>query len=168
MAASPKTQPASQYRDEAGTFLSIMDEMAPQIRLDYSVESLQRLDQFISEHFEPIGEKNVGETLPTGIGCYLGEVIVRNLGGYWNKEGKPEINGLGQIDAVFPIEKALRRFEGGKQEALAWYYHSLVKQAYEAGHQPPTPQHAPSVQRRSGNNAGGGLFGLLKGIFGKK
>ena len=45
--ASPHPAPQSRYQEEAGTFLSTMGEMAPQIRLDYSVESLQRLDQFI-------------------------------------------------------------------------------------------------------------------------
>lgn len=156
---SSNTDQQSRYAEEAGTFLTIMDEMAPQMGLDYSVESLQRLEQFICEHFEPPGTKPVGETLPVGIGCYLGEVIIRNLGGHWNEEGKPEINEIGPIEAIYPIEKAIKRFENGKSDSLSWYYHSVAKKAYEAGDE----QHHHSPK----NESQGGFMELLKGLFKK-
>jgi hypothetical protein len=160
--ASPETDQRPDYRQEAGTFLTIMDEMAPQLALDYSVESLQRLDQFISEHFEPPGTKPVGETLPVGIGCYVGEVIIRNLGGHWNADGKPEVNDIGPVEAIFPIDKAIKRFQNGKADSLAWYYHSIAKNAYTEGQQAPNP----SAKAEAKNS--GGLLGALKGLFGKK
>jgi len=167
--ASQQTGSQSRYQDEAGTFLTIMDEMAPQIRLDYSVESLQRLDQFITEHFDPPGSKFVAETLPVGIGCYVGEVIIRHLGGHWNKEGKAEVNAIGPVDAVFPIDKALKRFTEGREHSLAWYYHSIQKHAYEAEHgiAPKNEEAAePPVPANSAKD--GGLLGFIKGLFGGK
>jgi len=158
-AQSPSVQ-ESLYAREAGAFLSIMDEMASHIRLDYSVDSLQRLEEFICEHFEPPGVKPVAETLPNGIGCYLGEVIIRNLGGHWNEDGKPEVNDIGPLPAILPIEKAIRRFKIGRAESLAWYYHSLAKQAYEAGMPEPTPATA-----NTGSDEDGGLLTKLKGFF---
>lgn len=170
--ASPNAGSQSRYKDEAGTFLTIMDEMAPQIGLDYTVESLQRLDQFITEHFDPPGSKFVGETLPMGIGCYVGEVIIRHIGGEWNPEGKPEINGIGPIEAIFPIDKAIKRFTEGREHSLSWYYHTIQKHAYEAGIEPLAPQgyhhEAAPHPNLSRKDEGGGLLGMLKGLFGKK
>lgn len=153
--ASPQPVPKSRYQEEAGTFLSTMGEMAPQIRLDYSVESLQRLDQFISEHFDNNSAKEVGETLPLRIGSYVGEVIVRHLGGHWNEQGQPEINDVGLIDVIYPLEKAQKRFQNGKEDSLAWYYHSIAKQAYEAELKQPS---APG-------SASTGILGVLKEFF---
>jgi hypothetical protein len=131
--ASVNPEQHAPYQQEAGEFLTVMDEMAPQIGLDYSVDSLQRLDQFISEHFDPPNTKVVSEALTLRVGCYLGEVIIRHLGGEWNEDGKPEINHLGPVEAIYPIERAKQRFENGKQESLSWYYHAIAKKLYEAG-----------------------------------
>lgn len=153
--ASPQPVPKSRYQEEAGAFLSTMGEMAPQIRLDYSVESLQRLDQFISEHFDNNSSKEVGEALLLRTGSYLGEVIVRHLGGHWNEQGQPEINDVGLIDVIYPLEKAQKRFQNGKEDSLAWYYHSIAKQAYEAELKQPSGQ----------GNSSAGILGVLKDFF---
>lgn len=171
--ASVNPEQQSSFQQEAGAFLSTMDEVAPQVRLDYTVESLQRLEHFISEHFDPPGSKFVAETLLQGIGCYLGEVIIRNLGGHWNPDGKPEVNHIGPIEAIYPIEKAKLRFEKGKTESLAWAYHSIQKQAYEAGmtepqvhgHPQPTRQQILLEADQSGE---GGFMAFFKGLFGSK
>jgi hypothetical protein len=93
-----------------------------------------------------------------GIGCYLGEVIIRHLGGHWNEEGHPEINEVGAIQAIYPIEKAQQRFQNGRQDSLAWYYHSLAKRAYEAG----------LAQANSGaGQHDGGVFSFFKALFKK-
>jgi hypothetical protein len=147
----------SRYEEEAGNFLSVMGEVASELRLDYSVESLQRLDQFISENFEPAGSKTIADSLPQGIGCYLGEVIIRNLGGDWSEEEKPEVVGISTLEPIQPIDKAHRRFQNGRQDSLSWYYHALAKQAYEAD----------AVKNKNSSNDEGGLLGFLSGLFKK-
>ncbi|HEY9746717.1 MAG TPA: hypothetical protein V6C99_10925 [Oculatellaceae cyanobacterium] len=156
MTSSANVDSSSRYRDEAGQFLSVMGEVASELCLDYSKESLQRLDQFISDNFEPVGSKAIADSLLQGIGCYLGEVIIRNLGGEWDESGKPEIVGLSTLPPIQPIEKAHQRFQNGRQDSLAWYYHSLAKKAYEmeAANNPP-------------QNNEGGLFGFLSSLFKK-
>lgn len=156
--ASVHPSPHSRYQEEAGTFLSTMGEMAPQIGLDYSVESLQRLDQYISEYFDNGKAPEVGETLLLRVGSYVGEVIIRHLGGHWNDDGLPEVNEIGPIDVIYPLEKAKQRFQNGKEDSLIWYYHALAKQAYEAEQK----QAALSKQ-----GADAGLMGLFKGLFKK-
>lgn len=165
---STAEHPSMDYQHEAGAFLAIMDEMAPQVALDYSVESLQRLDSFISEHFEPAGSKFVGETLPVGIGCYVGEVIIRHLGGHWNESGKPEVNGLGPIESIYPLDKAIKRFKNGKQDSLAWYYHSIVKKAYEGGLEAKAPiRTMPSSPVTATPEPSEGFLSIFKGFFKK-
>jgi hypothetical protein len=160
-----QTGQQSQYQQEAGTFLTIIGEMAPELGLDYTVESLQRLDQFIAEHFDPPNSKHVGETLPVGIGCYVGEVIIRNLGGHWNADGQPEINDIGPVQSIFPIDKAIKRFQNGREDSLAWYYHTIAKHAYEAGMAVPQPQLTVTGGSRPGKP--GGFMGFLQGFFKK-
>lgn len=157
--ASLQPAPPSRYHDEAGTFLSTMGEMAPQVGLDYSVDSLQRLDAFISEHFDGNKAQQVSETLLLRVGSYLGEVIIRHLGGYWDESGQPEVKAVGPIPVVCPLEKARLRFENGKSDSLAWYYHALAKQAYEAESREAEPQMVAA-----GDDS---LLSLLKGMFKK-
>lgn len=154
---SVNTSSTSRYQEEAGNFLTIMGEVASELRLDYSIESLQRLDQFISENFEPAGSKTIAESLAQGIGCYLGEVLVRHLDGYWSEDGKPEVVGLGNIPPVLPIERAQMRFQNGKKDSLSWYYHAIAKQVYESD----MAENAKQPQQE------GGLFGFLSGLFKK-
>jgi hypothetical protein len=156
--ASPQPAPQSHYQEEAGAFLSTMGEMAPQVKLDYSVESLQRLDLFISEHFDGHSAQHASDTLLLRVGSYLGEVIIRHLGGFWNEAGEPEINEVGPIAVIYPLEKAQLRFQNGKADSLSWYYHSLAKQAYQ-DLKVSTPKEARSSEE--------GLLGLFKGIFKK-
>lgn len=142
----------SKYSREAGVFLNIMDEMAPQIGLDFSPDSIQRLEDFIANTFDPPGSRQVSDSLILGIGCYVGEVIIRELGGCWNEEDRPEINDIQGIEAVQPIDKVRKRFEAGPSESLGWYYHSIVRQVHEA-EQRARAQRSGLMDR---------LFGFLK------
>ncbi len=103
--------------------------MVPDLPLDYTAESIPALEQFIARQFDPPGSKYVGENLIIGVGCYVGEVIVRALGGHWNTEGKPEINGIGPIEAIFPINKAKKRFENGPADSLVHYFETVARYA---------------------------------------
>ena len=159
--SAPPGNPDVRYQQDATAFVGIMGDMASDLILDYSVESIQRLDQFITENFAPPAT-NVGESLIHGIGCYVGEVIIRHLGGRWDQDGKPQIHGIGCVEAILPLEKAARRFQVGPQESLNWYYHTLAKHAYE-GRQTP----AGIQQQSHSQDNGGGLMGMFKGLFGK-
>ncbi|CAG0931393.1 hypothetical protein TFLX_02134 [Thermoflexales bacterium] len=115
------------FSQEAQTFVSIMHDLAPALSLDYTAQSIQALEQFIAQTFDPPGSRYVGDSLIIGLGCYVGEVIVRLLGGRWSVEGKPEINGLGQIQAVFPLEKVKKRFQNGSEDSLISYWATVER-----------------------------------------
>ena len=117
------------YQKEAETFASIMKEIAPSVMLDFSSESVGELEDFIAKNFDPPGSKHASNSLVAGIGCYLGEVIIRTVGGRWNEQGRAEINGIGEVQAVFPIQKVLKRFKNGSVESLLHYYETILKYA---------------------------------------
>lgn len=121
----------SYYRQEADAFVDIMQNLAPNLRLDYSVKTVAALEEFIARQFDPPGSKYVGPNLPLGVGCYVGEVIIRNLGGHWHHAGRPEINGIGSIQKIFPIEKAMKRFENGPEDSLAHYISVIAQYAHQ-------------------------------------
>jgi hypothetical protein len=116
---------ASKYSDEAKRFVEIMSDLAPEVRLDYSARSLSDLDAFILKRFEPPGSKYVGESLMVGMGCYVGEVVICTIGGHWSESKGPEINGLGEIQAIYPIQKVVKRFKNGSIDSLAFYYSTV-------------------------------------------
>lgn len=117
------------YQKEAAVFVETMNQLAADLQLDYSIKSIADLESFIADHFDPPGSKFVGSSLIMGVGCYIGEVITRNLGGQWHKGGQPEINGLGQIEKIFPVQKAAKRFGNGPQDALTDYINVIKKYA---------------------------------------
>lgn len=123
------TQAVAPWTQEAELFVTLMRDLAPTLQLDYSATSIQALEQLIAANFDPPGSSFVGDTLPVGVGCYVGEVVVRTLGGQWNVEGKPEINDIGPIQAVFPIQKAVKRFSNGPEDSLHSYYATIARYA---------------------------------------
>ncbi|MCL4265374.1 MAG: hypothetical protein KJ069_19325 [Anaerolineae bacterium] len=124
-----RTAPPSPYTQEAETFVTIMRGMAPDITLDYSGESIAALEAFIAARFDPPGSKFVGDSLPVGIGCYVGEVIIRTLGGRWAPGEAPEIHQIGNVQKIFPLDKTRKRFQNGPVESLAYYYETIARHA---------------------------------------
>jgi len=157
--SSSVSSSSSRYQAEAGQFLSSFSELSRGLVLDYSVESLQRLDQFIAENFEPVTESVLHGILPHQVGCYLGEVVIRNLGGWWDQNGAPQIIGiLDDMPPFHPIEKSVQRFERGQKHALAWAYHTLAKHVHE---QQDEDAHEKSFKPHQNK----GLLGWLKGML---
>lgn len=105
--------------------------------LDYSVESLELLDDIIEGFREDgVTANQVAETLFT-FGCYVGEVFVRNCNGEWrNAEdtsfsqfaGFPIVVQLGPTNFVNPIGKVFKRLENGKEDYLPSLYRVFASQ----------------------------------------
>lgn len=121
--------PSFDYRKEAEIFVALAKDLVPGARLDFSPESIDELEGFIAKNFDPPGSRYVGNSLVAGVGCYLGEAIVRTVGGHWNEQGRAEINGVGEIQAIFPLQKALKRFKNGPVDSLSHYYSTILKYA---------------------------------------
>jgi hypothetical protein len=101
-----------------------------EVVLDYSPSSLESLDsQIESFREEGLTGEEAAETLFV-FGCYLGEVMVRSLGGRWIPTAHSPLAGISPWPMVVllpggsawdPIGKAYKRLELGDSEYLPAY-----------------------------------------------
>lgn len=105
-------------------------------RLDYSPRSLGELDGEIeSLREEGLTAEDAAEVLFVQ-GCYLGEVMVRHLGGAWVSTPRSALAKISPWPMVVvlpggstwdPIGKTYRRFELGDSEYLPDYFASATR-----------------------------------------
>ena len=111
------------------------------VELNYSPQSLPEVDRIICKfHAEKMRADQIGETV-FSFGCYVGEVLVRNLGGTWKN---PEQSfwsrfGLGNSNMMVvempngivwnPIGKAFKLLENGKEDSVSYLYDVAVAKA---------------------------------------
>ena len=96
--------------------------------LDGSVESFRELDRFFDEQQCPGGllDGRVGNKL-FAIGCYMGQALIARLGGVWltdDEDPMGEMNiavRLPDGSTVWPVQRAMKRFENGAEEGLYIY-----------------------------------------------
>lgn len=166
MAQVSESLPAiSPYAVEAGNFIQMMSDLDSRFTLDFTYESIQRLEGFIAETFDTADMPHSGEQFPKGVGAYVGETIIRTMGGQWNPNGEPEIIGLGALGSTNPVERAMQRFKEGPKASLSWYYQTLRRQYHlTSDEQEPTETARPPVRKSvSGGNVLDRLFGFLLG-----
>lgn len=103
-----------------------------QAELDYSVASLEFVDQFL-ERFrrEGLSVNDCAETIFVA-GCYVGQVMVNQCNGNWVRQeeaGLPE--GVTMMPSVVklpggtiadPIAKAFKRFYYGESDSIFYFY----------------------------------------------
>lgn len=102
-----------------------------EIRLDYSPGSLEDLDGLVDSLREDgLSAEDAAETLFV-LGCYLGEVLVRDLGGSWVPTSRsalrdvspwPMVAVLRDASAWDAIGKVFKRLELGDSEYLPAYF----------------------------------------------
>ena len=96
--------------------------------LDGTIGSFRELDRFFEEQQRPGGllDGKVGNKL-FAIGCYMGQVLIAQLGGTWETDDSDpmgEINiavHLSDGSTVWPVQRAMKRFENGAEDGLYAY-----------------------------------------------
>ncbi len=106
------------------------------VTLDYSVPSLQAVDQIIGEfHEDGVTIDDIAATV-FGFGCYVGEVFVKNAQATWRVATQEEIETIygvpliletGESDTVNPIGKVIKRLEEGDEHDLPYFYRVFTK-----------------------------------------
>ena len=100
------------------------------IVLDYSPESLRKMDDAISTSFEKGEEPLPTTALP--LGAYVGEVVRVNLGGDWHiaesvLESSIVISGPGGGQELYPFRRVVKRFVEGTSASLEVWYEAAVR-----------------------------------------
>ena len=111
------------------------------VQLDYSPQSLVEVDRILGKfHTEGLRADQIGETV-FSFGCYVGEVIVRHLGGAWSMPDQGFLSrlGFGRSNMMVvqmpngvvwnPIGKAFKRLEHGEGDSVSYLYDVAVSQA---------------------------------------
>jgi len=108
------------------------------IDLDYSPASLIDVDEII-EGFRKEGQsiEQVYQTL-FHFGCYVGEVFIKNVGGYWKESDKTKMKGvagspivveLESKSIVNPVGKVMKRMEHGEEDSICYFYEVFASRA---------------------------------------
>lgn len=127
-----------------GLELDLMPDQAPKLadvavtavakmsgqKLDYSPASLKIIDQLVlGFRKEGNSAQDINKTLIV-LGCYVGEVMVRNLGYKWDNPTQKEISigfdvtGVRGKNNVFsnPIGKVFKLLENGQEDSVEFFY----------------------------------------------
>lgn len=119
--------------EDAAKYATLAVSMAEKlegVNLDYSPNSLKSVDEIILK-FHMAGKKP--EDMQRAIivlGCYVGEVMIRNLGGKWEMPNE-KARAIGFIfmgvktkkeNFTFPIEKSFKRLINGSEDSVFHLY----------------------------------------------
>jgi hypothetical protein len=117
--------PSSMMRLAADTFVKPAVQGGA-IWLDYSPESVDRLDALIAESWPGVPEKGTYGSMVPAIGAYVGEVLVKQTGARWVRDPKEgygvELNG----QVAFPMAEVGKRFELGPDYSIGAFYREVA------------------------------------------
>ena len=103
--------------------------------LDYSPESLKAVDRILLKlHDEGTAPQSIQKTV-IAFGCYVGEVMVRNLGYKWDMPSEKERSvgfsmiGVRDKKGGFsnPIGKVYKRVQNGQEDSVVFFYEVFSK-----------------------------------------
>lgn len=111
-------------------------------KLDYSMDSILEVDRFFEVNMKNGKPKKGGRLFGKGfgpilfsIGSYVGETIIRNVNGAdWvtdDNDPQAEINvylKLPNGSQIWPIQKVIKRFQYGSEDAVYPYVHMVTKE----------------------------------------
>jgi hypothetical protein len=113
------------------------------LRLDYGVRSLGQIDGIIDDLRRDQRFENL-QPLLFSLGCYVGEVFVRNAKARWRTPESLGLTAIASSPIVLempdgrgcnPVGKVYKRFENGAGDDLAFFYRSIAEAP--AGRLPP-------------------------------
>lgn len=101
------------------------------IELDYSVDTLNFVDEFLDNFSKELKMDDFAETI-FAAGCYSGQVMIENANGHWIKQEDANLpEGVNMMPIVIklpngtvcdPIAKAYKRFANGESDNLSYFY----------------------------------------------
>jgi hypothetical protein len=134
---------------------------ADKLKLDYSLNSFKEIDKFFDKHAKD------GKAVPGGrlsanlgaiifsIGSYVGQTLIKLVpGAVWETDDKDP---AGEANAsvkfadggmVWPMQKVLKRFMNGGEDAIYHYGYFLVNEQVKAGNIPAQPLESASGNKK--------------------
>ncbi|MFN8361968.1 MAG: hypothetical protein U0264_18835 [Candidatus Kapaibacterium sp.] len=111
-------------------------------RLDYTIDSIVEVDRFFIANMKNGQPKKGGRLYGKGVGpilfsvgSYVGETIIKNVeGADWitdDNDPQGELNVLLKLPnacEIWPIQKVIKRFQNGSEDAIYPYVHMVTKE----------------------------------------
>ena len=111
-------------------------------KLDYTIDSIIEVDRFFTVNMKNGQPKKGGRLYGKGfgpklfsIGSYVGETIIKNVkGADWvtdDNDPQAELNVFLQLPndgQIWPIQKVMKRFQNGSEDAIYPYVHMVTKE----------------------------------------
>jgi hypothetical protein len=126
-----RPDPGPDMKRLAAEFVAAMRDLGWE--LDYSEQSVRTLEEMIEQQFEDwrpwrtgkVAKKNL--PIASLVGAYLGEVMIRHLGGHWGWMPEFDVAAIQLRSGTWtsPPAKAQKRFVNGTGDNLAFYYEAL-------------------------------------------
>ncbi len=123
--------------------------------VDFVPASLWEIDRFLEENSrngKAIGGKLLSKDLGARIfslGCYVGEVLRRTLGGEWHGDDadpQAEVNvelHLPDGSICWPVQRVMKRLMNGAEDSITSYGTAFGSDIGPAPESPPTPLKKP-------------------------
>lgn len=110
-------------RETADSFIASAAESMG-VNLAYDEESLKWVDDFLSRTREEYSEEQ-RERLAAMVGSYLGECIIKNLGGAWDLDEYGWAVYFDEENAVYPFSKTWKHLENGPDDSIYSLYTTI-------------------------------------------
>lgn len=125
--------------------------------LDYSPESVIRLDEFISQGWPVHPPKGTYEDMIPTIGAYVGTILVQQTGAHWIKD-PAEGYGVELRGIAWPMSPVAKRFEKGPEHSIGRFYREVSSHWLSGNEEvPATWKVTAEPEKRDG------LFGWHRG-----
>jgi len=108
------------------------------IKLDYSEKSVEKVEQLCEIIYRQIiSNKNIKEEnidkVSRIIGSYLGELIIKNIGGEWTINAEKLLAVRLNCFECYPIIKVYKRVMNGNEDNIEFYYKVCKSQMLQQG-----------------------------------
>ena len=118
-------------KDIMETASSFADNFCDKGDFDFSIRSLEEVDELLEEMSDYIIEDDVMYNMYTMIGSYVFETARRNCGGryYWMQDEEQPILVVGEPDfsvAIKAWEKVRERLENGEEDNIPFYIEGFI------------------------------------------
>lgn len=142
----PKATQSASETELASDLITAADWIAEALRssgyeADFSLSSARAIEQFVRDqtdgHGRPFEDGLLGDDLGSrvfALGAYLGEVLVRNVGGEWitdDRDPEGEVNVAVRLwdgTEFWPVQRVINRLSEGETESLSAYVSVIARQ----------------------------------------
>ena len=111
-------------RAHAERFITVIAEHVGQT-LAYDRAGVEWVDGYVQRQHEQ-GDPKIREGLAKTVACYLGECLIRGVGGEWAMVGGMWAIRFDERNAAYPLNKVQKHLENGAEDSILSFYDTIA------------------------------------------